>query len=254
MRQIVALLILAVLGFPSQASAQAQAQDGPRLSLTAVQASKDFKAYLDKSVAEKSELNLSSPPGSTLFAAIFDTKPVEGLPAPTGSDLPWLSEWLGVAASTYVGIINFGADPQGEPLQKAVQENVARYEGHLSTAMDFLLRLMPRMALAADAFMQALPEKDRSLSARQQGMAQVRNGYMQTVDGAITFISGGPKVDNSRLLAKALRDTVDIWSKRASAEERTQFLSQLAQARTGAKDPTVDDRLIAVSTAIAAIK
>ena len=250
MRQIVALLVLAFLGFPSQAPAQ----DGPRLSLAAVQASKDFKAYLDKTGAEKGQLDLSSPPGSTLFATIFDTKAVEALPAPTGPDLAWLSEWLGVAASSYVGIINFSADPQGEPLQKAVQENVARYEGNLSAAMDFLLRLMPRMAIAADAFMQALPEKDRILPARQQGMAQVRNGYMQTVAGAITFISGGPKVDNSRLLAKALRDTVDIWSKRANAEERTQFLSQLAQARTGAKDPTVDDHLIAVSTAIAAIK
>jgi hypothetical protein len=204
--------------------------------------------------AEKGQLSLSAPPGSTLFATIFDTKAVETLPAPTGPDLPWLSEWLGVAASSYVGIINFGADPKGEPLQKAVQENVARYEGNLSVAMDFLLRLMPRMAIAADAFMQALPEKERNLPARQQGMAQVRSGYMQTVSGALTFIGGGPKVDNSRLLAKALRDTVDVWSKLANAEERTQLLSLLAQARTGAKDPTVDDHLIAVSTAVAAIK
>lgn len=250
MRQIVALLILAFLGFPSQA----QTQDGPRLSLAAVQASKEFKTYLDKTAAEKGQLSLSAPPGSTLFATIFDTKAVETLPAPTGPDLPWLSEWLGVAASSYVGIINFGADPKGEPLQKAVQENVARYEGNLSVAMDFLLRLMPRMAIAADAFMQVLPEKERNLPARQQGMAQVRSGYMQTVSGALTFIGGGPKVDNSRLLAKALRDTVDVWSKLANADERTQLLSLLAQARTGAKDPTVDDHLIAVSTAVAAIK
>ena len=250
MRQIVALLVLAFLGFPSQASAQ----DGPRLSLAAVQASKDFRAYLDKTANEKDQLNLSSPPGSTLFATIFDTKAVQTLPEPTSSDLPWLSEWLGVAASSYVGIINFGADPKAEPLQKAVQDNVAHYEDKLSVALDFLLRLMPRMALAADAFMQALPEKERNLPARQQGMAQVRSGYMQTVAGALTFIGGGPKADNTRLLAKALLDTVDVWSKRANPEERTQFLSQLAQARTGAKDPTVDDHLLAVSTAVAAIQ
>lgn len=250
MRQIVALLALVVLSL----STPAAAQDGPRLSLAAVQASKDFKAYLDKAAADKTPLDLSTPPGSTLFATIFDTKAVEALPTPAGSDLPWLSEWLGVAASSYVGIINVGADPKGEPLQKAVQENVARYEDKLSIAMDFLLRLMPRMAVAADAFMQALPEKERNLPARQQGLAQVRSGYMQTVSGALTFISGGPKVDNARLLAKALRDTVDAWSKRANAEERTQFLSLLAQARTGAKDSAVDDQLIAVSTAVAAIK
>lgn len=250
MRQIVALLVLVILGFPSQVAAQ----DGPRLSLAAVQASKDFKAYLDKTANEKNQPDLSSPPGSTYFATIFDAKAVEALPEPTSSDLPWLSEWLGVAASSYIGIINFGADPKAEPLQKAVQDNVARYEDKLSVAMDFLLRLMPRMAIAADAFMQALPEKERDLPARQQGMAQVRSGYMQTVAGALTFIGGGPKADNARLLAKALLDTVDVWSKRANGEERTQFLSQLAQARTGAKDPTVDNHLLAVSTAVAAIK
>jgi len=250
MRQIVALLVFAFFAFPSQAPAQ----DGPRLSLAAVQASKDFKTYLDKTSAEKGQLDFSEPPGSTLFAAIFNSKAVEALPAPTSSDLPWLSEWLGVAASSYVGIINTGADPKGEPLQKAVQENVARYEDKLSVAMDFLLRLMPRMAIAADAFMQALPENERNIPARQQGMAQVRSGYMQTVSGALTFIGGGPKLDNARLLATALRDTVDVWSTRANAEERTQFLSLLAQARTRAKDPTVDDQLIAVSTAVAAIK
>jgi hypothetical protein len=250
MRQIVALLALVFLTFSTPASAQ----DGPRLSLAAVQASKEFKSYLDKAAADKAQLDLSAPPGSTLFATIFDTKAVDALPAPTSGDLPWLSEWLGVAASSYVGIINVGTDPKGEPLQKAVQDNVVRYEDKLTMAMDFLLRLMPRMAIAAEAFMQALPEKERNLPARQQGLAQVRSGYMQTVSGALTFISGGPKVDNSRVLAKALRDTVDVWSKRANPEERTQFLSLLAQARTSAKDAAVDDQLIAVSTAIAAIK
>ncbi len=250
MRQIVALLTLVILSVSTPASAQ----DGPRLSLAAVQASKEFKAYLDKAAAEKTQLDLAAPPGSTLFATIFDTKAVEALPAATGADLPWLSEWLGVAASSYVGIINLGSDPKGEPLQKAVQENVARYEDQLSVAMDFLLRLMPRMAIAADAFMQALSEKERNLPVRQQGMAQVRSGYMQTVSGAVTFIGGGPKVDNARLLAKALQDTVDVWGKLANPEERNQLLSLLAQARAGAKDPTVDDQLIAVSAALAAIK
>ena len=250
MRQFVALLVVICLGWP----AAVFAQDGPRLSLAAVQASKEFKTFLDKAAAEKEPLKLSTPPGSDLFATIFDTKAVETLPTPTSADLPWLSEWLGVAASSYVGIINFAADPKDEPLQKAVQDNVARYEDKLSAAMDFLLRLMPRMATAADAFMQALPEQERNLPARQQGMAQVRSGYMQTVAGALTFIGGGPNQQNARLLAKALRDTVNSWGKLANAQERTQFLSQLAQARTGAKDPSVDEDLIAASTTIAAIK
>ena len=255
MRQIVALLAFVIMSLPTMSlPTLASAEDGPRLSLAAVQASKEFKVYLDKAAADKAPLDLSASPASILFATIFNTTAVETLPAPTGPDLSWLSEWLGSAASSYVGIINVGGDPKGEPLQRAVLENVTRYESELTKALDFLLRLMPRMALAAETFMQALPEKERNLPARQQGLAQVRSGYMQTVAGALTFISGGPKINNARVLAKALRDTVDIWSKRADAEERTQFLSLLAQARTSAKDAAVDDQLMAVSTAIAAIK
>ncbi len=249
MRQIVALLILTLALL-----SPAPAQDGSRLSLTAVQAAKEFKVYLDQTATAKGQLDLSAPPGSALFEKIFDTKAIQTLPAPTAIDLPWLSEWLNVAASTYLGIVNFGADPKGDPMQKTVQENVIRHEDKLALAMDFLLRLMPRMTVSADAFMQALPEKDRNVQTRQQGMGQIRSGYIQTISGALTFISGGPKADNSRLLARALRDTVDVWSKLASTEERQQLLSLLAQARTGAKDPAVDDNLIVVSKVLADIK
>ena len=248
MRQIVALLILVLtLVF----SSSAPAQDGSRLSLTAVEAAKGFKIHLEQTAAAKSQLDLSAPPGSTLFDKIFDTQAIQTLPPPAATDLPWLSEWLNVAATTYLSIVKFGADPKAEPMQKAVQENVVRNEDRLSLAMDFLLRLMPRMTVSADAFMQSLPEKDRNLPTRKQGMDQVRSGYLQTVSGALSFISGDPKTDNARLLARALLDTVDTWSKLASAEERTQLLGLLAQARTGAKDPTVDDDLIAVSKVIA---
>ena len=248
MRQIVALLILALaLVFPSSAPAQ----DGSRLSLTAIEAAKEFNIYLVQAAVARNQLDLAAPPGSSLFDKIFDTRAIQTLPPPAALDLPWLSEWLNVAATTYLSIVKFGADPKGEPLQQAVQENVIRNEDKLSVAMDFLLRLMPRMTISADAFMQSLPQKDRSLPARKQGMDQVRNGYLQTVSGALSFISGGPKAENARLLARALRDTAATWSKLASAEERTQLLGLLAQARTGAKDLTVDDDLITVSKVVA---
>ena len=250
MRPIVALIAL----FFATSLTPAMAQDGPRLSLAAVQASKEFKAYMDKTAAAKGQLELSVPPASGPFAKIFDTKSLQALPPSTGPDLAWLSEWLGVAATSYVGIVNFGADPKGEALQQAVLNNVERYEDELATAMNFLLRLMPRVAVSATAFMQKLPEKDRNAPVRQQGVAQIRSGYLQTVSGAITFISGGPKAQNSQLVSIALRDTVGEWSKLATSDERTTLLTLLAQARTGAKDAQVEDSLLAVSTAVAAVK
>jgi hypothetical protein len=179
---------------------------------------------------------------------------LRALSPPSGPDLPWLSEWLSAAANSYVSLVNFGTDPKNDNYHQVVQTNVERHEDELSLAMDFLLRLMPRVASSATAFMQGLSEKDRNLPARQQGVAQIRSGYMQTVSGAMTFIGGGPRPANARLVSLALRETVDEWSRLATQEERTEMLSLLAQARLGAKDAAAEDHLIAVSSAVAAIK
>lgn len=247
-------LIISLVFACNALSLPARGQEGPRLSLAAVKASKEFKSYLDKAAAAKSQIDLTAPPASALFATIFDVKSLRALPPAAGPDLPWLSEWLGVAASSYIAVINFGTDPKSETYQQALQENVERHEDQLSRAMDFMLRLMPRLATSATAFMQALSPKEREQPVRQQGLAQVRSGYMQTVSGAITFIGGAPKVPNARLVSLALRDTVEDWSRRATAEERADLLNLLAQARLGAKDATAEDDLLAVSSVVSSIK
>jgi hypothetical protein len=252
MRKIVAAVaVLAFIIFTPQA---ARAQEGQRLALAAVQASKEFKAQVDKAAGAKTSVDLTAPPFAQLFATIFDVKALRTLPPPKGPDLPWLSEWLGVAASSYIALINFGTDPKSESYQQAVQANVDRHESELSAAMDFMLRLMPRLASSATSFMQALSPAEREQPARKQGFAQVRGGYMQTVSGAITFISGPPKPANARLVSLALRDTVQEWSRLATPEERTDLLNLLAQARLGVKDAAAEDHLVAVSTAVAAVK
>ncbi len=59
---------------------------------------------------------------------------------------------------------------------------------------------------------------------------------------------------NARLVSLALRDTVEDWSRRATAEERADLLNLLAQARLGAKDATAEDDLLAVSSVVSSIK
>ena len=136
-----------------------------------------------------------------------------------------------------MALLNFGTNPQAPDYQQAVEDNVQRYEDEISNAMNFMIRLMPRVAIAARGFMQSLSEAERNQPTRQQGVKNIRDGYMQTVSGATSFVAGGPKVPNARLVARALRDTVDEWRALASADERTQLVDVINQARQGCERP-----------------
>lgn len=230
------------------------AQEGPKLSAGAVQAAKEFTGHIGKTAAAKAKLDLTVPPAAPLFAKIFDTKALATLPAPTAKDLSWASEWLGASANSYMALLNFGTNPQAPDYQQAVEDNVQRYEDEISNAMNFMIRLMPRVAIAARGFMQSLSEAERNQPTRQQGLKNIRDGYMQTVSGAASFVAGGPKVPNARLVARALRDTVDEWRMLASAEERTQLADVVNQARQEVKDQEVSESLTAISSALAATK
>ena len=168
--------------------------------------------------------------------------------------MSWQSEWLGASANSYMALLNFGTEPNAPNYQQILEDNVLRYEDEISLAMDFMLRLMPRVVISARGFMQTLPEKERTSPTRQQGLQRVRDGYMQTVSGATSFVSGGPKAPNAKLVSRALRDTVDEWRAVATPEERTQLLNILSQARQNVKDAEAIDSLVAVSAALAATK
>lgn len=231
-------------------SSAAIAQEGPKLSAGALQASKEFTGYLDKTAAAKGKPNLTASPAAPLFARIFDTKVLASLPAPTAKDLSWSSEWLGASASSYMALLNFGTNPQAPNYQQAVEENVQLYEDEISNAMNFMLRLMPRVVVSARAFLQTLSASERTSPARQQGVQRIRDGYMQTVSGATSFVAGGPKVPNARLIARALSDTVAEWRELASADERKQLIDVINQARQNVKDAEVETVLGAISAAM----
>ena len=157
-------------------------------SAGAVQAAKEFTSYIGKTAAAKAKPDLTAPPAAPLFGKIFDTKALAALPAPTAKDLSWASEWLGAGANSYMALLNFGTNPQAPDYQQAVEDNVQRYEDEISNAMNFMIRLMPRVAIAARGFMQSLSEAERNQPTRQQGVKNIRDGYMQTVSGATSFV------------------------------------------------------------------
>jgi hypothetical protein len=225
----IALALVVVCSFA------ANAQDGPKLSSGAVQASKEFNGYLEKTAAAKGKPNLATPPAAPLFAKIFDTKALTALPAPTAKDLSWTSEWLGASANSYMALINFGTNPQAPDYQKVLEDNVQVYEDEISNAMDF---------------MAALSTPERNQPARQQGVKNIRDGYMQTVSGATSFVAGGVKVPNARLVARALRDTVDEWSALTTPEERTQLIEVINQARESVKDADAEESLAILLSAL----
>jgi hypothetical protein len=246
MRRTAIALGLVVLFIVSAAAAQ----EGQKLSTGAAQAAKEFTAYLDKTAAAKARPSLTAPPAAALFGRIFDTKALTSLPAPTAKDLPWQSEWLGAGANSYMALLNFGTHPQAPNYQQAVEENIVAFEDEISSAMNFMLRLMPRVVVSARAFMQTLSEAERNQPSRQQGAKSVRDGYMQTVSGAASFVAGGPKAPNARLVARALSDTVAQWRDLASPDERKQLAGIVNQARQSVKDAESETILGALSAAL----
>lgn len=239
-----------VLSFIVLFAPAAFAQDGQKLAAGAVQASKEFNAYLEKTASAKGKPNLFAPPAAPLFAKIFDTKALATLPPATGKDLGWSSEWLGASANSYMALINFGTTQQAPDYQQVLEENVQRHEDEISTAMNFMLRLMPRVVVSAREFMKNLSETERNQPTRQQGVKNIRDGYMQTVSGASSFVAGGVKVPNTRLVARALSDTVAEWRELATPDERKQLTDIIEQARQTVKDPEAETILASISSAL----
>jgi hypothetical protein len=87
--------------------------------------------------------------------------------------------------------------------------------------------------------------------ARQCGFTDLAGGEATS---AIKSISGSPKPQNARGVIAALRTTLDDWLQFSSASDRTELLTLLAQARNANKDEIIQDDLLAVSTALAAMK
>lgn len=250
MHGLATLAVLALVAFALPAAAQ----DGPKASRAAVQAAKDLERHVGKTAAAKEKLVLSTAPAAPLFAKVFDTKTLRALPPSGSADLPWLSDWLNAAATAYTAIVNFGTDPKSENYLQGVQANIESYEDEITTALDFMLRLFPRVMNSVNAYAQSLTEAERNQPQRQKGLANVRGGYLKSLSGAISFLGGGVKPGNARIAALVLRDTVQDWAAIASPEQRAEIAKLLSQAQAAVSDPQAQGDLAAASQALAAVK
>jgi hypothetical protein len=250
MRVIATFVILVVSGFVLPASAQ----DGAKVARGAVQAGKELEGHIAKIAAAKGRFDLSAAPAAPLFSKVFDTRTLRSLSPSAGADLPWLSEWLGASGNVYMAIINFGTDPKSETYLQGVQANVERYEDEITSAIDFMLRLFPRVSNSAAAYAKSLTEAERNQPKRQKGLENIRDGYMKSVSGAIAFAGGDLKPANARTVSLVLRETVPDWGQVASPEQRTELSDLLSQAQEAVKDPDAHADLAAAAQALSAIK
>jgi hypothetical protein len=250
MRSLAAVIVVAIVGLALPAAAQ----DGLKASRGAVQAGKELVTHIGKTAAAKEKLNLSTPPAAPLFARVFDTRTLRALPPSGSADLPWLSDWLNTTATSYMAIVNFGTDPKSESYLQGVQANVESYEDEITTALDFMLRLFPRVMNSVNAYAQSLTEAERNQPQRQKGLANVRGGYVKSLSGAISFLGGGVKPGNARMAALVLRDTVQDWAAVATPEQRAEIKDLLAQAQTAVSDPQAQGDIAATLQTLAAVK
>ena len=101
-------------------------------------------------------------------------------------------------------------------------------------------------------YLNSLPPGERA-QAREE-IEQSNRGLVQMATGMTGFIGIRLKLENVRLTAKALRDTVAVWAPLATAQERAELLARLEKARITNKDAGIDDAITAISTVIKNVK
>ena len=174
-------------------AAPAGASDGKQAAAQATEAAKGLQQYATETAASGQRMDLVKGPGADYFQRVFDHASFADLPTPTASDMPWLLDWFGAVRTTNYTILAFGADPKQlaaiPPEQMA--RNLAEYEDQFAAATAFLHRMFPRVVATTLDFMKTLPEDQRNSPVRQAGLDKMRAGYVQAVEGSLTFIAAG---------------------------------------------------------------
>ena len=208
-----------------------------------------FKAYLGDLEKSKGKPDYAKPPASAYLRRIFDADALAALPAPKVDDFGWLLEWVTSVGQTYVAMIMFGAKDSGN---QTAGRNLVDYQDNTLPAAAFMLRLNAHAVSAMPTYLNSLPPGER---AQARGEIEQRNrGLVQMATGMAGFIGIRLKLENVRLTAKALRDTVTMWAPLATAKERAELLARLDKARTTNKDAGIDDAITAISTVIKNVK
>jgi len=228
--------------------------DGTSSAQTATKAIQDLTRYTDDATKKGERPAFDKPPASTYLAQVLDGKALAALPPPTASDLSWLLPWADAMNKANQLIIFTGAKSTSEADQReAIERNMNDYEGVMFPAWAFMARLQTRMLLTADLFMDSLKPSDRT-PTRQRGMAQIRDGHVQFVQGGLTTIASGVKPENAKVLTAALRETAPVWAPRINEQEQSRLRSTLGEAKKAYTDQALLDDLGGLSLMIEGAK
>lgn len=228
-----ALVGLALLAAPAAAG------DGKQAAEQAVEAAHGLQRYAAEVAAAGGHMDLAKGPGAEYLQRVFNQGSFAALPALATTDLPWLMDWFGAVRDANSTILHFGADPKQLTTLSPEQigRNIAEYEDQFTTATVFVHTMFPRLMTTVVDYVNALPERDRTSKVRQDGLAKMRAGYVETVEGSLTFIAaGGAKTQNIRAITSALRDRAGVWSKLATPADRGRLAKLIAMARDKAGD------------------
>jgi hypothetical protein len=221
------------------------AADGPQAAAAAKEAAARFKAYLGDLEKSKGTPDYAKPPASEYLKRIFDADALTALTAPKANDFGWLLDWVVSVDQTYVAMIIFGAK---DLTDENVGRNTIDYQDYTLPALAFRLRLYERIARTVPS----LPSDERK--QERETIDQVNRGLVQVATGMAGLIRIRLKLENVRVTAAALRDTVTVWAPLATSKERTELLTRLEKTRVTNKDAGIDEAINVVSTTIKSVK
>jgi hypothetical protein len=228
--------------------------DGAKAVADATKALEQLTSYTDGIVKANGRPEFTKPPASEYLARILDLKALAALPPPQPKDISWLVQWADAMNKVNQMVIFVGAQTGSEAERRAaIERNMTEYEDAMFPAWTFMARMQARLLVTGDLFMDSLPAEQRT-PARKNGHAQIRDGHMQFVQGALTTIAAGVKPENAHLLTTALRDTATTWAPRMTAAERDRLRSILSEARKAYTDRAVLDDVEGLSLFIETTK
>jgi len=227
----------------------AAAGDGKQAAARAVEAAQGLQRYAAEVAAAGGRMDLAKGPAAEYLERVFDQASLASLAAPAPSDLPWVMDWFWAVNSANSAILYFGADPTriAELAQEQIARNVNDYEDQLTTGTVFLHKMFPRLLTSALDFLNALPEQERNSPVRQDGLGKIRNAYLKTVEGSLTFVaSEGAKAQTIRAITTALRENAATWARLVQPEQRGRLARLITTARDKAPDAQSSDNLRAM--------
>ena len=123
--------------------------------------------YLHFAAKTGQKPDFSGPPGSDLFAQVFDLRQLAALPPPKPDDVPVLAAWIDSANQVAKAIIYFGITAPADPIadQDAIKRNVTDFEDQQAAAFNFLIRITAREVQSLFLFMERLAPEQRTQSA-----------------------------------------------------------------------------------------